>query len=177
MKMLITSLALFALVLGFTLRAAQQNRIKQVTVTPQTFANQPAGQPYILDLSRGGTIYDIAKEVDSSRIHIRTSEGEFSMSELTRKHPGPGRWMFGMANDMRTQVLEPGSRKISTGGTGATAGFVNCDAGINPECHCVGWRDCIGLALAKTKCEIWSCSFLDPASEPFCTCRTPKQLN
>jgi len=109
------------LVLGFTFGAAQQNKIKQVTVTAQALANQPTGKPYILDLSRGGTIYDIAQEVDSSRIRIRTSQSEFSMTELTRKHPGPGHWMFGMANDMRTQVLEPGSRKISTGGTGATA--------------------------------------------------------
>jgi hypothetical protein len=170
-------LSLLVLAFGFSFTAAQQNRVRQIEVTPQAIANQPAGKPYILDLSRGGTIYDIAKGVDFARIRIRISQGDLSTSDVIQKRPGSGRMVLGMVDDIRSQILEPGSRKVSTGGSGSPTSFVNCDAGINPHCHCSGWRDCIGLAVGKSSCDLWSCSFPDPPADPipYCTCSTTKR--
>jgi hypothetical protein len=179
MKKSITTLTLLVLAFGFSFTAAQQNRVRQIDVTPQTIASQPAGKPYILDLSRGGTVYDIAKGVDFSRIRIRSSQGDLSMSDAIQERQGSGRMVLGMVNDIRSQILEPGSRKVSTGGSGSPASFVNCDAGINPRCRCTGWRDCIGLAVGKPSCDLWSCSFPDPPADPipYCTCSATKRAD
>jgi hypothetical protein len=176
---LLALLALLVLAFGFSFTAAQQDRVRQIEVTPQVIANQPAGKPYVLDLSRSGTIYDIAKGVDLSRIRIRRSQGDLSMTDLIQRRQGSGRMVLGMVNDIRSQILEPGSRKVSTSGSGSPASFVNCDAGINPHCHCSGWRDCIGLAVGKVSCDFWSCSFPDPPADPipYCTCSTTKRAD
>ena len=136
MKKSVTTLTLVALAFGFSFTAAQQNRVRQIEVTPQTIASQPASKPYVLNLS-SHTIYELSAGIDLSRLRIRTSQGEVASSELIRHATGTGRSFLGRAGDMRTEILEPGARKIGPG-SDKTAGFVNCAAGKKADCHCVG---------------------------------------
>jgi hypothetical protein len=174
MKKLAIALILLLLGLTFSLSATPQKEIRRVQITAQTIKGQPAGQPYVLDLSRSGTIYELSGGIDLSSLRVRTSQGEAPFSELIRNASGSGRSFLGRSGDMRTEILEPGARKIGPSG-GNTAGFVNCGAGKKADCHCAGWRDCIGLAVTKVGCDYWSCSFPESPAEPvpYCTCSGP----
>ena len=174
MKKLAISLILLLLGLNFSSSATPQKEITRVQVTAQAMTSQPPGKPYVLDLSRNGTIYELFAGIDPGRLRVRTSLGEVAFSGIIRNASGTGRSFLGRASDMRTEILEPGARKIGPSG-GKTAGFVNCAAGKKADCHCVGWRDCIGLAVTKVGCDYWSCSFPDAPADPvpYCTCSGP----
>jgi hypothetical protein len=164
-------LLLFGLIFGFS--ATPQKEIRRIQVTAQAITSLPSGQPYVLDLS-SHTIYELTAGIDLSRLRVRTSQGEVAFSELIRNASGAGRSFLGRAVDMRTEILEPGARKLGSGGD-KTAGFVNCAAGKKADCHCAGWRDCIGLAVTKVGCDYWSCTFPEAPAEPapYCTCSGP----
>src|SRR5207302_10278114 len=67
----------------FSLSAAQEE-IKRIQVTAQVIANQPPGKPYVLDLSRNGTIYEVSAGVDLNRLRVRTSQSEVPINEFNR---------------------------------------------------------------------------------------------
>ncbi len=167
------AVALLPLLLGLTFSfGAAQVEIKRIQVTAQSIANQPPGKPYILDLSQTGTIYELAAGVDFNRLRVRTYQSEVTITDLMRGAGRTGRSFLGRASDMRQEVLEPGARRAPGG---KTAGFVNCAGGKKTDCHCSGWRDCIGLAVMKVGCDYWSCSFPDDPADPtpYCTCSGP----
>jgi hypothetical protein len=169
------AIASLLLLLGLTFNfSGAQEGVKRVQVTAQVIANQPPGKPYVLDLSRNGTIYEVSADVDLNRLRVRTSQSEVPINEFNRGASGTSRSFLGRASDLRQEILEPGARKAAPGGS-KTAGFVNCAAGKKPDCHCVGWRDCIGLAVTKVGCDYWSCSFPEDFGEPvpYCTCSGP----
>jgi hypothetical protein len=174
MKKLAIALILLLLGLTFSFSATPQKEIRRIQVTAQAITSQPPAKPYVLDLSRSGTVYELSAGIDISRLRVRTSQGEVAFSEIIRNASGTGRSFLGRASDMRTEILEPGSRKIGPGGD-KTAGFVNCAAGKKADCHCAGWRDCIGLAVTKVGCDYWSCTFPEAPAEPapYCTCSGP----
>jgi hypothetical protein len=173
MKKLAIALILLLFCLIFSFSATPQKEIRRIQVTAQAITSQPPGQPYVLDLS-SHTIYELSAGIDLSRLRVRTSQGEVAFSELIQHASGTSRSFLGRAGDMRTEILEPGSRKIGPGGD-KTAGFVNCAAGKKADCHCAGWRDCIGLAVTKVGCDYWSCTFPEAPAEPapYCTCSGP----
>ena len=168
------ALGLLLLGLSFGFSMTPQKEITRVQVTAQAITSQPPGKPYVLDLSRNGTIYELSAGIDPSRLRVRTSQGEVSFSEIIRNASGTGRSFLGRASDLRTEILEPGARKIGPSG-GKTAGFVNCASGKKADCRCSGWNDCIGLAVTKVGCDYWSCSFPEAPAEPvpYCTCSGP----
>ena len=174
MKKIAIGLILLLFALNFSSSATPQKEISRVQVTAQAITRQPPGKPYVLDLSHYGTIYELSAGLDLGRLRVRTSQGEVAFGEIVRNASGTGRSFLGRASDMRTEILEHGSRKIGPGGD-KTAGFVNCAAGKQANCHCSGWRDCLGLAVTKVGCDYWSCSFPDTPAEPvpYCTCSGP----
>jgi hypothetical protein len=174
MKKLAIALILLLLSLNFSSSATPQKEIRRIQVTTEAITSQPTAKPYVLDLSRSGTIYELSGGIDLNRLRVRTSQGEVAFNELIRNANGTGRSFLGRAADMRTEILEPGTRKIGPDGD-KTAGFVNCASGKKADCRCSGWRDCIGLAVTKVGCDYWSCSFPEAPAEPvpYCTCSGP----
>src|SRR5438132_14305480 len=81
---ILAALALALLVSAFG-QTPQPKAIKRVEVTAQTIASQPASKPYIIDLTRTGTIYVLAAGIDYSRVRVRTSTGEKAMSDLVKR--------------------------------------------------------------------------------------------
>lgn len=65
-------------------RVTQSGTIKKETVTAQTIASQPAGKPYVIDLTRKGTDYEVAANV-ASQVRIRSAKGEIALSDLIRE--------------------------------------------------------------------------------------------
>ena len=80
MNRIIVAVAVLALASCST--AGDEKQVKEVRVTNQTIATQPAGAPYVIDLTRSGTTYDVAAGIDSSRVRVRTSSKE----EMTLTH-------------------------------------------------------------------------------------------
>jgi hypothetical protein len=124
--------ALFLISLAFSFSTAQK-KIKQVSVSSKTMARQPAGKAYSLDLTRKGTIYTLAPDVDYSRVQVRTSKGEMTMAELLTKAGKSGRVRVGLTSDIRTQKLN--LARVSGGG----ALNFNCEGLL---CTCTGDEDC-----------------------------------
>jgi hypothetical protein len=174
MKKIAICLILLLFGLTFSFSATPQKEIRRVQITAQAITSQPSGKTYVLDLRRSGTIYELSAGIDLSRLRVRTAQGEVASTEIIRKAGGTSRSFLGRASDMRTEILEPGARKMGPGG-GETAGFVNCASGKKADCRCSGWRDCIGLADTKVGCDYWSCSFPESPAEPlpYCTCSGP----
>ena len=120
---------------------------KQVQVTNQTIAAQPAGKPYVIDLTRSGTTYDVAAGTDASRIRVRTSSNEeIAMSEfLSRRNVKPGeRVLLGSLNEL-VDVLPPDGG----GAGGGSVAEAQCSGG---SCWCSGRKDCSDLSKSG-KCK------------------------
>lgn len=134
-------LAVTLLSLAFSLSIAQK-RVKQVQVTSKSIAARPAGKAYSIDLTRAGTIYNVASGVDYNRIQVHTSKGDMTMAELLKKSgkniSGPLR--VGMTSDIRAQRLNLGPRR----------GGLNYDCG-DLACACTGDEDCNDL-FTSGKC-------------------------
>lgn len=143
MKKIILAVTLLSLAFSFT--TAQKNEsvgprkstIKQVEVTAKTIAARPASKAYALDLTRKGTIYNLAADVDYSRVRVRTAKGEITMADLLKKSGKSisGKLRVGMTSDIRTQKL---------GLTRARGGTLNFSCG-DTACVCTGDDDCNDL--------------------------------
>ena len=129
--------------LAFSFSTAQKKPIKQVQVTAQTVARQPTKKPYVLDLTRKGTIYSLAAGVDYNRVVVRTSKGDLTVAELIKKSGKniSGNLRVAMTSDMRTQKLNL---------TRVGGGRLNYDCG-DLACVCTGDDDCNDL-FTSDKC-------------------------
>jgi hypothetical protein len=142
MRKIIVTIAALALTSCSTLMPT-----KQVKVTDQTIAAQPAGTPYVIDLTRGGTTYDVAAGVDARRVRVRTSTNEeIALSEfLSRQKAKPGeRVLLGSLSDL-VDVLPPDGG----GGGGSGVAEAQCSGG---SCWCGGRKDCSDLSKSG-KCK------------------------
>jgi hypothetical protein len=142
MKKIIATATLILLGLSFSFTAAQKTEtrapVKRV-VTSRAIKGQPAGKPYVLDLSRKGTIYTVDADVDYSRLRVRTSKGETSMQDVLTKSGARGRLLVGTPSDMVSgglKTLNMTSRALSRGSGNR---FIGCDGAI---CICTGDDDC-----------------------------------
>jgi hypothetical protein len=140
-------LAMTLLTLAFGSATAQKRTtsqrkpaIKQVQVT----ARAVASKGYAVDLSRSGTMYNLASGVDYSRVQVHTSNGDMTVAELIKKTgkniSGPLR--VGLTSDVRTMKLGL-TRRVGGGG-------LNFDCGAL-ACVCTGDDDCNDL-FSSTKC-------------------------
>lgn len=125
--------------------------IKQVQVTSQLVSRQPASKAYTLDLTRKGTIYNLATGIDYSRVRVRTAKGDMTMSELIQKSGKSisGALRVGMTSDIRTQKLNLSRRPGGSGGLN-----FSCQ---NLVCVCTGDQDCNDLFTSDVCGEIAIC--------------------
>lgn len=148
-------LALTLLTLAFSFIAAQKNEsvrkttIKQVGVTARTVAARPAHKAYSLDLTRKGTIYTFAADVDYSRVQIQTSKGQMTMADLLTKtgRTVSGKVHIGMTSDIRTQKF--GLTRIG----GGTLNFL-C---VGILCACSDDEDCNDMFTNGSCGDIAAC--------------------
>lgn len=115
--------------------------IKQVEVSSRTVKGQPAGRKYMVDLTKSGTVYNLAKDVDPTQVQVKTAKGNMTVAELLRKSGKTitGPLSVGITSDVRTQRF--GSR---VGGNR----LVDCG---DLACVCTGDDDCNDL-FTSGKC-------------------------
>ena len=151
---LVVTLALLATGSAIAQRSTTAQRkpaIKQVQVTSQVVARQPASKAYTLDLTRKGTIFNLAPGVDYSRVRVRTAKGDMTMSELIQKSGKSisGAVRIGMTSDIRTQKLSLSRRPGGGGGLN-----FSCQ---NLVCVCTGDQDCNDLFTSDLCGDIAIC--------------------
>ena len=134
------SLLLALVVLAF---ASCSTAAPQVQVTSQMLANHSASHPYVIDLTRSGTTYDVAGDIDYSRVRVRTpSRGVMTMEDFL-SHRGGGktgeRLLLGDLGDL-IGLLPPDAGGVSE---------AQCGQGT---CTCTGRKDCSDLSKSG-KCK------------------------
>jgi hypothetical protein len=109
-----------------------------VQVTNQTLANHSASSPYVIDLTSTGDTYDVAGDIDYSRVRIRT---DLPMEDFIRQRGGKAgqRVLLGDLSDL-VVLLPPDS----DGGVAAECSFGGCT--------CKGRKDCSDLSKSG-KCK------------------------
>jgi len=146
MKLTILAITLVVLAFGFVF--AQKNSVRQTEVTSGKIAQQPAGQPYVINIARG-EVYNLAPGVDFSRIRLRTSAGEKALSSLANRFRTDRNVLIGSFEDLSS--IDFG---FPTGIDIARPDRISgaqCDkqAGV---CGCTGKKDCGDLGRSG-KCS------------------------
>jgi hypothetical protein len=135
--------------------AQRKPAIKQVEVSVETVSRQPVNKAYSIDLTRKGTIYNLASGVDYGRVRVRTTKGVMTVAELIQKSgktiTGPVR--VGMTNDIRAQRLVGASRP------GLGGGGLRYDCG-DLACGCTGDDDCNDM-FESGKCGLIAVCYPD----------------
>jgi hypothetical protein len=163
-------------ILALTLLVSVQSQTRQsvslnkVQVTAQTIINQQAGKPYVIDLSRKGTVYNVASGVDYSRIQLRNSAGKLiTLTDLFNKAGSRAKnlaanktLVFGAVSDLRAMV---------SGGSGIATRpnqIIACDGRV---CICTGDDDCNILMSPGGGCPEGSWVYCSGSgSSAFCVC-------
>jgi hypothetical protein len=131
--------------------------INKVQVTAQALTSHRAGERYVIDLTRKGTVYDVAAAVDLSRVRVRTATEERALSEVVKQIGLPGgRFLIGTAQDLRTVNFGLPSRTVS-GIRPQTTAF-HC--GSNGVCLCnpASPTDCFALGTTECRDSILFCT-------------------
>jgi hypothetical protein len=136
-------LALTLLTFAVAFGNAQMQRPATARVKTEEIQRQPGAKVAILDLSRKGTIYAVAKDADVNRLKVHTATGDWTVAELIKKsgHDLKGRLRVGLTSDIRSQKLS--LRRIAST-------RLNYDCG-DLACYCSGDEDCNDL-FTTTKC-------------------------
>lgn len=120
--------------------------IKRVEVTAQTIASQPAGKPFVLDLTNRGTIYTLAAGIDHSRLRVRIAGSEVAVSDTIKRmgSSSSSKLFLGTLDDMSGQnFFFP---TVGGSKTAAATQQYECSSGA---CACKGFSDCLRLKLDK----------------------------
>ena len=119
--------------------APQQEQTGLVHVTSQTIASQPAGSPYVIDLTHSGTAYDVAPGIDHNRVRVRTRfRDEMTMDKFVSSRGGKfasQRLLLGSLDDLI--ALVPFPDEVISG--------LKCDKNSG-SCWCSGRKDCSDLS-------------------------------
>jgi hypothetical protein len=128
------NLLLAVLVLGFVggVAAAQRTEIKKVDVSARTLTRNTTRRPYLIDVTRSDSVFNIAAGVDRNRIKVHTSKGDMTLTELLRK---AGRPTTGAVRIGLTSVIQTGGTHLPAG----TTNLVECSGFL---CTCTGDVDC-----------------------------------
>jgi hypothetical protein len=163
----ILALALLGSVQSQTRQSVSLNKVQ---VTAQTISSQQAGKPYVIDLSRKGTVYSVASGVDYSRIQLRNSAGTvITLTDLFNKAGSRAKTLaanktlvFGAVSDLR--ALNIGGTIVAT----RPNQFKACDGRI---CICTGDDDCNILLSPGGGCPEGSWVYCSGSgSTAFCIC-------
>ncbi len=156
MKRILFAIALLGVCLNST--TAQKKKLKQVEVTAQTIASQPSGKAYAIDLTRAGTIYTFAADSNYSRVRVRTSKGEMTMTELLAKtgKTVTGKLSIGMTSDLRAQRI--GLTRVRGGGVRFNPD-TDC-GGLVCACNDPDGQDCIDM-FDSGKCGVIAVCYPD----------------
>ena len=115
----------------------------QVHVTSQTLATHSASHPYVIDSTRSGTTYDVAGDIDYSRVRVRTASGGLmTMEDFLSRGAGQKtgeRLLLGELDDL-VVLLPPDNDGVSE---------AQCGQGT---CTCTGRKDCSDLSKSG-KCK------------------------
>jgi hypothetical protein len=107
--------------------------VKQVPITAEAVSKKPAAQPYVLDLTRRGKVYALAKGVDYERVKVHTAKGDMSVAEVIKKSgknvSGPIR--VGTTSDIRAQ----GFNLHRAGGLNYSCGELACVCTDDDDCN------------------------------------------
>ncbi len=134
-------LALMALLISTYSQTPPAGAVKKIPVTSQTLASLQAGKPYVIDLSRKGTVYNVASGVDYNRIQVRNAAGKvMTLNDLINKAGSNAKKLgankplvLGTVSDLRAL----NSARTSPASRGNRV--VACDG---PVCICTGDDDC-----------------------------------
>src|SRR3954468_899507 len=79
--------------------------IKQVEVSSRLVKGQSQGKHYTMDLTKSGAIYNLAADVDTSQVQVKTAKGNMTVAELLQKSGKTitGPLHIGMTSDVRAQ--------------------------------------------------------------------------
>lgn len=157
MKKIILAVTLLSLALGFS-TAQETGSVKKVQVTAQTLASQPADQPYLMDFTRKGTVYEVAAGINYSRVRVRTSTGAMALSDLaTKLGVTGGKFLLGTFSDLSAQNFgfPPGGGTLQLPDGGTPVGITHDKQ--NGIYTCVGRKDCSELSKSGKCGEIAGC--------------------
>ena len=114
--------------------AQKKHTVKKVEITPQTVARQPRSKPYVVDLTRRGTIYTVASDVDYNKVLAHTAKGDMTIADLIEKSGKrvSGRLRIGMTSDIRSQKL---NLKRARGGLNYSCSDVVCLCTDDEDCN------------------------------------------
>ena len=159
MKKIILAVSLIALALSF-IAAQDKASIKRVRLTAKTLASQPAGEANVIDLTRNGTIYDMAAGIDYSRVRIRTSKGEMP-TDVAKRLGRHGSFLLGTLSDMRVLLLSDLSP------TGGISRKYSCDETL---CTCKGAKSCNDMVAKECNWDLVSCVVGNRRNPTACIC-------
>lgn len=131
----LVALALVALLVTAYSRTPQTGAVKKVSVTSQTLASQRAGQPYVIDLTRTGAVYEISAGIDYSRVRVRTATGEKPLSDLVKLYGKTGKFLLGATTDLVAanfgfspdDTLDPSTEAAKVKPPHCTGGLCTCN--------------------------------------------------
>ena len=116
----------------------------QVQVTSQTLATHSASHPYVIDLTRSGTTYEVAGDIDYSRVRVRTASGGLmTMEDFLSQRAGQKtgeRVLLGELDDLVVLLPPDNNDGVSE---------AQCGQGT---CTCTGRKDCSDLSKSG-KCK------------------------
>ena len=156
------ALSLIALVFGF----GQSRKLPQsVEVTSKVILSQPAGKPYVVDLTRNGRIYNVSADV-ANRIQLRTSKGKMSLTDLmeklgltTSKFHASRTFRIGTPSDLSAvnsrRTLE--ARRTGSSGMNLKCGPLICTCDPDIEGDCNGRVFFCGTPMVCAVCEDEDC--------------------
>ena len=117
---------------------ASQQQNELVHVTSRTIASQPAGSPYVIDVTHSWTTYDVAPGIDQNRIRVRTRlRGEMTLDKFVTSLGGQfasQRLLLGSLDDLIAIVPFPDE----------VIPEIKCDKSSG-SCWCKGRKDCTVL--------------------------------
>lgn len=142
MRNLILAAVILSTVVG--LSVGQKKTVKQIQVTNETIAGK-GEKTFVIDLGRGGAVYNLAADLEFDRVKLRTAKGPAPITELTKSLNKSERLVIGMGPDMHFEDLDA-----------AAARNTNYSCGVL-TCECTGPADCVNLDRSG-KCKgAWSC--------------------
>lgn len=121
--------------------------IKKVQVTTQTIASLGASKSYVIDLTRSGTVYDVAPGINYSRVQVRAATGAvLSLPEFLNKAAASGKKLNTSKNLRLGTVADLYATQFPSGGTVKPSSILSCFGTI---CFCRGDKDCNHMFESK----------------------------
>src|SRR4030095_10906177 len=125
------------------------DEIKEVAVTEERLRAYQADKPFVLELMRDGTLYEVASGADPTLVEVRGPARTVRLSVLARRFEGSGNTLLlGTFNDLSARGFGFPPDKIPD--TGAVARTCIAPTPQSPGiCSCTGRKDCSDMDQAN----------------------------